>query len=48
MPHVIQDIYQQTNIPIIAGGLIKQQTEVDLALEAGAIAVSTSNTDLWE
>lgn len=48
MPHVINDIYQQTNIPIIAGGLITKQKEVDLALEAGAIAVSTSNTDLWE
>ncbi|HLS60975.1 MAG TPA: glycerol-3-phosphate responsive antiterminator [Virgibacillus sp.] len=48
MPHVIEDIYQRTNIPIIAGGLINKQEEVDAALEAGAIAVSTSNIDLWE
>src|SRR5690625_468635 len=33
MPHVIQDIYQQINIPIISCGLVKEQTESDLALE---------------
>lgn len=48
VPDIIREIHQQTNIPIIAGGLIKKQSEVEEALAAGAIAVSTSCTDLWK
>lgn len=47
MPAIIQKIHEGTNIPIIAGGLISTKQEVRLALEAGAIAISTSNKDLW-
>ncbi|WP_010647550.1 glycerol-3-phosphate responsive antiterminator [Oceanobacillus massiliensis] len=47
MPAIIQQVYEQTNIPIIAGGLIRQQEDVSAAIEAGAIAVSTSNRELW-
>lgn len=47
MPDVISDIKRQTDIPIIAGGLVTSQEAIDEALEAGAVAVSTSSTDLW-
>lgn len=47
IPTIIKQVYEQTNIPIIAGGLIREAEEVTAALEAGAVAVSTSNRDLW-
>lgn len=47
MPKVIKKIQAKTNIPIIAGGLVTTKDEVNLALEAGAIGVSTSNVGLW-
>ncbi|GIP65235.1 glycerol uptake operon antiterminator regulatory protein [Virgibacillus pantothenticus] len=47
MPTMIQHINEQTNLPVIAGGLIKTIDQVREALEAGAVAISTSNTDLW-
>lgn len=47
MPHIINLIYKQTKIPVIAGGLITSQEEVDRAMAAGAIAISTSRKDLW-
>jgi len=36
------------NVPIIAGGLIDTQEDIDNALAAGATAVSTSNPTLWQ
>ncbi len=47
LPEEIQEIGQQTNVPIIAGGLINEQKDVDNAMKAGAIAVSTSRKELW-
>ncbi|MFC4023826.1 glycerol-3-phosphate responsive antiterminator [Oceanobacillus longus] len=47
MPTIIEQIGQQTTIPIIAGGLIKSEEEVEAAIQAGAVAVSTSNKNLW-
>lgn len=47
IPSAIHDIHVQTNIPIIAGGLVSDKKEVDAALDAGAVAVTTSNTGLW-
>lgn len=47
MPGVIKEIQKQTNIPIIAGGLISEQADIEQAFKAGAIAVSTSKTELW-
>lgn len=48
MPHIISFIHKRTKIPIIAGGLITCQDEVDQAMDAGAIAISTSNKELWK
>ncbi|SDO27558.1 glycerol-3-phosphate responsive antiterminator [Alkalicoccus daliensis] len=48
IPHIIKEIYEETKIPIIAGGLIRSHEEVQSALDAGAIAITTSNRDLWK
>lgn len=48
IPDVIRDIHQQTHIPIITGGLIKNQEQINLALESGAVAISTAKVGLWK
>ncbi|KMK77378.1 glycerol-3-phosphate responsive antiterminator [Alkalihalobacillus pseudalcaliphilus] len=47
IPKVIEDLCGRTDLPIIAGGLISQKEEVMQALEAGSLAVSGGNIDLW-
>lgn len=37
----------RVSVPIIAGGLIETETEVQDALNAGAMAISTGNKSLW-
>lgn len=44
---IIESLTKQTNIPIIAGGLVKTQKNVINALNAGAIAISTTTSELW-
>ncbi|MBE6651549.1 MAG: glycerol-3-phosphate responsive antiterminator [Ruminococcaceae bacterium] len=48
VPKVIAAMKSRTEIPLIAGGLVSTLDEVNSAIQAGAIAVSTSNTDLWK
>ncbi|QKY69909.1 glycerol-3-phosphate responsive antiterminator [Lentibacillus sp. CBA3610] len=48
IPDIIEHIHSQTKIPVIAGGLVRNKEEVSSALDAGAVAVSTSNTELWD
>jgi glycerol uptake operon antiterminator len=48
MPHIIKEVRERAGIPIFAGGLIRSVSEVELALEAGATAVTTSNQELWD
>lgn len=47
MPKVIERITQQTKIPLIAGGLIRDREDVMGALSAGAMSVSSSNKEVW-
>lgn len=47
MPRVIQEMTNLTLLPIIAGGLIGTRLEIDDALAAGALAVSTGTKELW-
>ncbi|PGT78746.1 MULTISPECIES: glycerol-3-phosphate responsive antiterminator [Bacillaceae] len=47
VPHLIQKVSQETNIPVIAGGLITSHDEVTSVLKAGAHAVTTSRKELW-
>ena len=37
----------ETDIPVIAGGLIETKEEIYKALSAGAAAVSTGARELW-
>jgi glycerol uptake operon antiterminator len=48
MPHVIKEVAEKTKIPLLAGGLIRNKAEVQMALNAGAIAVTTSDNRIWD
>lgn len=47
IPRVIHQLSQKNAVPIIAGGLIQTELDVEKILAAGAISVSTSKTELW-
>ncbi|PRR79352.1 dihydroorotate dehydrogenase 1B [Clostridium liquoris] len=44
---IIHTMQKEINVPIIAGGLIKSKKDVMDSLAAGAIAISTTSTELW-
>jgi len=48
LPRVIERIVRETKLPLIAGGLISDFRDVESSLEAGAIAISTSNEAIWQ
>ncbi len=48
IPHMITEVFEKTGIPILAGGLIRTEIEIKKALKAGAVAITTSNSDLWK
>ncbi|CAM3149962.1 glycerol-3-phosphate responsive antiterminator [Sporolactobacillus spathodeae] len=47
IPEMIRQVVNDVRVPVIAGGLIHSEHGVCAALEAGATAISTSNTSLW-
>ncbi len=47
MPRIIGEIREETRIPVIAGGLIRDKCDVINCLNAGAVGISTSNKDVW-
>lgn len=47
LPEVLDEIKKETDIPIIAGGFITKKKDIETALNAGAVAVSTSASNLW-
>jgi glycerol uptake operon antiterminator len=47
IPSVIKEIADQTETPVIAGGLIRSTDDIKLALENGAVAATTSKRALW-
>ena len=47
MPQVISTLSDMIPTPIIAGGLISRKKDILAALDAGAIAVSTTDEKLW-
>ena len=47
LPHMINEVAKRTNLPIFAGGLIRSSAEVEAAIEAGAISITTSKVELW-
>lgn len=48
MPEVIHHFSQKLTIPVIAGGLIQTESDVENALCSGAAAISTSARDRWK
>lgn len=47
IPKVIVRVKKESPIPIIAGGIVETKEEIIGLLKVGALAVSTSKTDLW-
>lgn len=47
MPKIISRMKKELGVPIIAGGLIADKEDVIQALNAGAVAISTTNEDVW-
>ncbi|MDA1476094.1 glycerol-3-phosphate responsive antiterminator [Bacillus changyiensis] len=48
VPELIKEVHERTGIPIFAGGFIRSDKDVKKALDAGAVAVTTSETQLWK
>ena len=48
MPSMIRKVRQMTGIPVLTGGLITEKREVMQALEAGALAISSTAPDVWK
>lgn len=48
MPKVMARIAEAERTPVIAGGLIADKEDIMAALQAGAVAVSSTNTDVWK
>lgn len=52
MPGIASKIFgiieKEVHIPLIAGGLISSKKDVMEALSSGAVAISTSNSELWD
>ncbi len=46
-PKMIRKINKVSRVPIIAGGLISDKEDVMNALDAGAIAISSTNEEVW-
>lgn len=47
MPKIIRKITSENRTPLIAGGLISDKEDVCNALDAGAVAVSSTNAKIW-
>lgn len=47
IPSAIEELSQQIDQPIIAGGMLNRKHEIIQALNAGATAISTTNRELW-
>lgn len=47
MPRVITWLRDDVQVPLIAGGLVCDKADVMAALGAGAVAVASSNRDVW-
>lgn len=48
LPEMIMKLRKETACPIITGGLIHNQSQIDDALQSGAVAVSTGRPWLWK
>jgi len=47
IPHIIEEVVGNTGIPVLAGGLIRTKKEAENAIRAGAVAITTSENNIW-
>ncbi len=47
MPKIIKHLTETIDKPLIAGGMIRDKEDVMAALSAGAVAVSSTNDQVW-
>ncbi len=47
MPKVTRKVVQALSVPVICGGLVSDKEDIIGALDAGAVAISTTNEDAW-
>ena len=47
MPKIIRKLTRASSKPIIAGGLISEKDDIISALDAGALAISSTNPAVW-
>ncbi len=45
---IVREIIRETDVPVLAGGLVRTAADVDFALGNGVYAVSTSRRSLWK
>ena len=48
LPRVIERLSKKIPVPLIAGGLMTDKSDIMSALQAGALCASTSDEELWE
>ena len=48
LPRVIKRLSKKIPVPLIAGGLMTDKSDIVSALQAGALCASTSDEELWE
>ena len=47
MPRITKQLSEKLEVPVIVGGLVSSSSDIQNALENGALGVSTSCKDLW-
>ena len=47
MPRIIQKLSSSLEVPVIVGGLVSEKSDVETALDNGALGVSTSSKEIW-
>lgn len=47
MPKIIRQISEENQRPVIAGGLISEKSDIVTALTAGAVAISSTDQNVW-
>ena len=47
MPRITKQLSSSLEVPVIVGGLISEEDEIENALSSGALGVSTSSKALW-
>lgn len=47
MPRIIKKLSTSLEVPVIVGGLVSEKSDAAVALENGALGVSTSSKEIW-